>query len=150
MFSDYVRFLNVSLPAGSVTDTAVAAGIDHAKLTHVHAYSGYEANPAASTLPIHIARNAGEIVAFKVALLDALPTSTRVLSVDLKVDGTTVLSATVDFDTSSVLDTVETGVLVGSPTVSPDDVVSVVLTYAGTGTDPDGLLFTVYISEAGM
>lgn len=146
---------SIRMPAGSVTDDGVAAGADisAAKLVHRHNAVWQQPNTAATaeTRTIHVVRVAGiisEILAGSIAA--AIGDST--VTIDVKKNGTSVLSSAIVLDNSNTARVPELGTINTSvDDVVADDWLEVVITIsAGTGTLPTGVFVQVLIEEDGV
>ena len=139
-----------TLSAGDVTDAAIATTttIDADKLEHVHKPgSNFDlaigATPVAREEIVYVAKNAATIRSFH-ALLNDTGTSTDV-DFDVKVNGTTALSSTVNVTHSDSDRAVKDGTL-NTTSLSADDVVSVELTVTSS-TGAQGPFCWVEIEE---
>ena len=152
-------FTNLSMQAGAVGDTeiAAAAGIQAMKLQHQHALQYNQADGAAivaAIMPIHVVRGvAATIVAVQVSCVDAPSGGTIGFNVDLKKAnvGTpapaSVLNAMISYSATQTDCEVEVGV-VDLPTLAAGDTLLVVVAIdAGTGTQGEGLIVTVTLRE---
>jgi hypothetical protein len=141
---------SMSLPTGSVSDTHVAAnaGIDADKLEHNRfAGSNFDlaigATPVAREEIVWVAQNAGTIRGFH-ALLNVTGSTTDV-DFDLKKNGTTVLSATINVINTDADRLVKDGTLSVTSFVA-DDVFSMELTVT-TSTGAQGPFAFAYFDE---
>lgn len=128
----------IQMPSGAITNDNISgdsgAEIDADKLQHVYkpgtnfdlAIGG---TPATREEIVFVASTAGTIRAFH-ALLNDTGTSTSV-SFDLKVNGSSVLSATVDI-THSTSDRDVVDGTISSPSLAVGDVVSIAMTATST------------------
>lgn len=124
-------------PNSCITNAAVlaGAGIDASKLDHHHAKHGSLAGSAVDgNHAIHAVCGAtATAIAFKAWCITPA-TGSSTCTVDLKKNGTSVLSAVITLDSSSVARTVEEGVITTASAVA-GDVYEVVLTATQAGTD---------------
>lgn len=144
----------ISLPNGSVTSNSVLAGsnIDADKLEHRQWVMFAQPNTAAAaeTRPVFVARGVGLITEIRVgSIAKAIGDST--VTVDVKKNGTSVLTAPV------VLDNANTARLTEAASIdsAQDDLASgdwlevVVTASAGTGTLPTGLAVQITVDHNG-
>lgn len=134
---------------GSVTNASVAAAaaIQASKLEHqLHLTYGQSGTAASATIPIHCGYGAGTIVSIK-AFSVAAAVGVATVVIDLKKNGTTVLSSTITLDNANTAYVPEAGSL-STTTFNADDVLTLVITAtAGGGTLPTGLGVTVILRE---
>lgn len=148
---------SMKIPASAVTDASVApgAGLAATKLQHRYqpVYSqGIAANAATAEEVIHVAKAAGVVNYFGVALHvapDTAPGSSgRTATFDLKKNGTTVLSGTVQLDNANTARTLEDGTISVGP-FAAGDVFTVSVTAAGSsGTHAIGVFAIAQFDEA--
>lgn len=141
----------LSLGTGSVLNEMIsdATEIDADKLEHIHVMGtnfdlAIGSTPAAREEIVFVASGAGTIRQFS-CLLNDTGTSTDV-TFDLKVNGTTVLSAGVQITHSDADGTVKTGTI-SSPTLAADDIVSISLAVTSS-TGAQGPFAQVHIDES--
>lgn len=141
----------LSPPAGSITNAAVAAlaGVSASKLQHQHRVPWSQANvtAAAETRVVYVCHGTtGTVLAFVAgSIAKAVGDSTA--TIDLKKNGTTVLSAPIVLDNANTARVVEAGT-VSVPALVAGDVLEVVVTVsAGSGTLPTGLFAAVTLEE---
>jgi hypothetical protein len=147
----------LALPAGSLTNSHIAAGADIAtsKLVHRHVLNYHQASGAAmadATVPLFIGRyTTGLLVAVEAAILvAAVGDSTVTIDLQKSTGGgafATVLTATIDIDSTTVVRTVLAGTLDSTSFTAGDIYQLVIDATAGTGTLPQGLNVTVTIDE---
>ncbi len=143
----------IGLPAGSVGDTQVTAtsplGVDKTthqiNKTYSQAHGAVVADDTGSL--IHIAGNTGVVQSVKVAVR-VIPIGAATVTVDLKKNGTTVLTGVVTIDNANVAYTAEGGVITTPGYVAGDFFEVVVDATAGGGTLPQGLGVEVVFREA--
>ena len=147
-----LRAGSMALGANAVGDTEFKAAdplaADKQEHQHVARYTQPSGTAAvAATEVAHHAHGAGELVAVYVgSVVKATGDSTA--TVDVKKNGTTVLSGTVVLDNANSNYVAEAGA-VASPTYAAGDVFTVVVTVsAGTGTLPQGLYVSLVLREA--
>lgn len=126
----------LTAPAGSLTNAmiAAAAGIDASKLDSHRNVPAYVAGtPTSSVILAYRVPSTGTITSFWAGCI-TVPTGSATCAVNLKKNGTTCLSATVDLDSSSVAYTSEEGTLTVTSVVE-DDILTVELTVTTPGSD---------------
>jgi hypothetical protein len=152
-FNGIVRFTNdVSMPTGSLGNREIDSTdpISEAKLEHIVNYVyRTDAAPANGTYGIgHITKAYSDITRVCVSTFGAIPSSGGSYEVDVKVNGTTILTAVVDMDDTSVLNTIYDGTLAaGASNLSGDKSLTVVITNV-TGTPGTGLHVTVETKQS--
>lgn len=140
-------------PAGSVTSASIKtdAGVESTKLQHRFQPTCAQPNTAAAdeTRVAHVVYGAtGSIVAFSAGSI-AKAVGDATCTVDLKVNGTSVLSAPITLDNANTNRVAEAGT-VTTPALVAGDVVEVVIDGTiGTGTLPTGVFACVTLTEAG-
>lgn len=149
-FSGEVSFRTVNFPAGSLTNAGVAsaAAIAAGKLEHQYrATFGQSGAAANATQVIYECRGAtGTIKSFRAgAIVKAVGDST--VSVDLKKNGTTVLSAPISLASTDTNRVSKAGTLSVTTLVQGDVLEVVVTTAVGTGTLPSGLFAPLTVNE---
>ena len=143
-FTGAVQFgSTVTLPSGAIGNSQIAssAAIDATKLQHQHARGLAQAHgtaAAAERRAIHRAKGAGTLTEFKAGpTVAAVGDST--VTVDLRKNGTTVLSGTISITSATAAFASVTG-SISSASYAAGDVFEVVITVsAGTGTLPQGV-----------
>ena len=134
---------NFSFSAGTVTDTSVAAaaGIGATKLQHSHE-QGYAqesaTNAATESRVVFKASGAGTVNAF-VAGAVVLLTGNDTCTIDLKKNGTTVLSAPIALSSSDTSRVAKTGTVTSAAFVAGDVFEVVITATHNTGTLPKGV-----------
>lgn len=149
--------VSFSPPAGSIPKAAIpaAAGIEASKLVR-HQSIDVElcapgSNIAAITKLIHIARAAGTLMSFEVAITGAM-TGDRTVTIDLQRSTAggafaTVLTATLGLSSSTVVRTA-TAATILTTAVADGDIYQIVVTVGGsTGTQPQGLIATLHLEQ---
>jgi hypothetical protein len=137
--------------AGSVGNTSIAAlaGIDAAKLEHRHQRTYAQPNTAATTetRALHVCYGAtGTILAFRAgSIAKAVGDST--VTVDLRKNGSTVLSAVIQLDSGNTNRVVEAGTVNTAGIVAGDLLEVVITATIGTGTLPTGVYCQVVLDE---
>lgn len=153
--TNIVGTLNV--PAGSITAAGIAAGanIETTKTVHRHAVNYSQASGASvasATVPIYIARGTTvTLQAIEVAILVAAAGAATV-TIDLqKSTGggafATVLTGTIDIDSSTTVRTAVVGTLNTTGGTDGDIWQLVITATAGGGTLPQGLIVTLTLDE---
>jgi hypothetical protein len=141
----------VNLGAGVVADANVVAGadIDAAKLNHLHTERYAQPNTTATTETrvLHVAKGAGTVVAFSAGSIVANLT-TATVTVDLKKNGTTVLSGVITLDNANVAYTPEAGTISVAPYVAGDVFTVVITATASGGTLATGAYCSASFDEA--
>lgn len=148
----------IAIPAGSLTDDAIAANAAIAAAKLVQEITGKAAqnggaDVAAATVPIHAAYKAGTVVGFRVALLAAPTGGDKAFTVDLKKSTgggafATILSAVVTIDNSKANNTTYSGT-VSSGAYSAGDIFQVVIAVSGsTGSQGQGVIAEAIFHEA--
>lgn len=143
----------MTLPNNSVGSDQVTSSspINADKVIHQYApcWSQPNTTATAETRVIHVARGPGTIEAFRAGSI-AKCVGDSTVTVDLKKNGTTVLSAVITLDSGNTNRVVEAGTLSGSPTVVAGDVLEVVIAIsAGTGTLATGVFCQAIVREQG-
>lgn len=151
-FTGACRFsLQPTFPDGGVTNAKVAAGaaIAASKLVHQHRINYSQPNTTATAVTQVIYRCYGatgtikEIAAGSIGIAVGAATVT----VDVKKNGTTVLSGVITLDSGNTARVAELGT-VSVPALAAGDVLEVVTTAtAGGGTIPTGLFVSVTVEE---
>ena len=135
----------VTLPSGVVLNAQVAsnAGINATKIITRLQIPFYipgkysDDAPIAKTWPLHVMHAAGTTVAFKAGSVTA-DTSTGVLTVDLKKNGTTVLGAVITLDNGNTDMVVEAGSITDA-TLSAGDLLEITTIVSVAIVDMAGL-----------
>ena len=144
---------SLTLPSGSVVSDSVQAGanLNADKLEQREYVSHAQPNSAATTetRTLFVARRAGtvnEVIAGSIA--KAIGDST--VTVDVKKNGTTILSSVITLDNANTARVAEVGTLSGSGAFVADDWFEVVITATvGTGTLPTGVFAQMEIDTNG-
>lgn len=140
------------VPSNAIGDAqmATARPIDVDK--QIHQYSKQVTQPHGTSAvdyrgSIHSAYGAGEILAFQ-AKVSVIPVGAATVTVDLRKNGTTVLSGVITLDSSSVAFVAEDATL-STPTYAAGDELEVVVNETtGGGTPPQGLSILLIVAEA--
>lgn len=143
---------DLNAPASSITNAAIdsAAGIEATKLEHQYqpVYAqGSGTTAAAATETLYVAYGAGTLIAFRAGSVVA-NVGAATCTVDLKKNGTTMLSAVITLDSANTARVVEAATL-SVTSIAAGDVLEVVVTAsAGGGTLATGLFCQAIIREA--
>lgn len=138
-----------SITPGTIlnADIAAGAGVVATKIQHQHELTFAQPNTAATaeTKVVHVVKGAtGTIVAFRAGSIVAA-TSTGVATVNLKKNGTTVLSAVITLDNANTAYIVEEGTI-SVPALAAGDVLTVEVAVSSTVL-PTGLFAQVVLRE---
>lgn len=148
----------MSIPAGTISNDAVAAGaaIAATKLEHQFALYYQQAvgsNVAAATVGLHVCRGTtGEIVSVEAALIGQVPDGNRTAVVDLKKSTgggafASVLAAAITLDSANTIRVAEAGT-VSSADLVDGDILQIAVTLGGDADlHPQGLIVTVNLRE---
>jgi hypothetical protein len=142
---------SITLPASSVEadDIEANAGIEYTKLEHEHRAGYAQANTAAAdeTRAVAVIRGTtGTLLSFKAGSI-AKAVGDATCTVDLKKNGTTVLSGVITLDSGNTNRVSEAGTL-SVTTLAADDLLEVVIDGTiGTGTLPTGVYCEVRWAE---
>ena len=139
-----------SLPAG-ITNAMVAAGaaIDQSKLQHQHRIVHHQPNSAATSETLPVFRCYGTTATLiEVAVGSiAIAVGAATVTVDIKKNGTTVLSAVVTLDTGNTAYVGELASISVPGMVAGDVLTAVIVATAGGGTLPTGVYIALTIKE---
>ncbi|HUW30714.1 MAG TPA: hypothetical protein VM223_03815 [Planctomycetota bacterium] len=143
----------LSIPAGTILDAAVNANADIgvAKVRHLHSMTyGANGSAASVTIPIHCSYAAGTIKAVKAGSIVACIGDSTV-TVDVKKNGTSVLTGVITLDSDNTARIAEDGTLdTGQVTLAADDLLEIVIVATvGTGTLATGPFVDVVVEELG-
>lgn len=139
-----VASTTLTIPASTVADTAVSATADIAatKVRHVHRVTYGQASGSASasaTQPVHVVHGTtSTLVAFKAGSVTACA-GAATITVDLKKNGTSVLSSVITLDNANTARVVEAGTVTTSTGTAGDVYEIVVVATAGGGTLGNGV-----------
>lgn len=137
-------------PTGCITNDAVvaAAGIVATKLQIQYNKTYFKAGTAASeTAPMHEAYAAGTVIAVKAGSV-AIAVGAATVVVDIKKNGTTILTGTFQLDNGNTAYVSEAGTISVASYVAGDVFTAVIVATAGGGTIPTGLWITLVLREA--
>lgn len=140
-----------SPPASCITDAAVAAAanIDADKLQHRFRVTFNQIHGSVATTerrPVYCARTTGVVYSIKAGSVVAC-SGAATITVDLKKNGTTMLTGVITLDNANTAYIVESGTLSVTSLVAGDMLEIVVVATAGGGTLGQGLFVTVDIDE---
>jgi hypothetical protein len=151
-FQDDVSFGgDVSFPSGSIgnTDIEASAGVDASKLEHLHRIIYAQPNTAATSVTQIVYQCLGttgttlEVRAGSIAIAVGAATVT----VDVKKNGTTILSGVITLDTGNTNRVSESGTI-SVPSLVDGDVLEIVtVATAGGGTLPTGVWVAINVAE---
>lgn len=139
------------LPASSIGDSQVnpASPITSAKLLHRHAVTEAQAHGSASAARrtvVRVAHGDGEVVAVRAGVSVAC-IGDSTITVDVKKNGTTILSGTIQVDSGDAAFAKVAGTITDADYVAGDVFETVVTVAAGTGTLGQGLFVDVVFDE---
>jgi hypothetical protein len=147
------RFMGaMAIPAGTVGDTecGIANPITATKLQHQYEKHGGQAQGATivtRTEAAHVAYAAGTVVGLQAMMTGVANAGAATVTVDVKKNGTSILSALASFGTDAIR-TLKTGT-VSTPTYSAGDLLEIVTTAtAGGGTVGQGLAWSLILRES--
>lgn len=142
----------ISLPANSVNNASIvaSAGVSASKVQqqrNIQYGQVIGSAAAAANIPVFRCNGVtGEIKSVKASLV-TIPSGDKTVTVDVKKNGTTVLSSTIQLDSGNTTLVAEAGTL-SVTSLAAGDILTVVVTTGGsTGTNPDGLLVNVVVEE---
>lgn len=143
---------SLDIPDGIIVnaDVSSSAAIETTKLRHRHVAQWQQPNTTATTetRPIHVVRYAGTIMEFVAGTIVAC-IGAATITIDLKKNGTSVLTTILTLDNANTARVVEAAVLNSSLTavVASDWLEIVITATAGGGTIGTGLFCEVVIDE---
>lgn len=125
------------------------AQIDSDKVVHRHRphYSQVNAAAFAATVVLFHAIRAGVLYNVRAGSIVAA-TGNSTVTIDIRKNGTTMLTAPFVLDNANTAYVAEAGSLAGSAIAAGDTITAVITISAGTGTLPTGLFVTVELDEA--
>ena len=138
------------LPASTVTaaNIVAAAGIEATKLQHQYEpFYSQVGNAAAATSILHIVRGATATVQAVRAVIVGAAVGDSTATIDVKKNGTTIISAPVVIDNANAAYTLEAGTVTVPAGVAGDVYTAVVTVSPGSGTPPTGLSVQLVIRE---
>ncbi len=145
-------------PAGGITGAMIAtfAAIPASSVIHhfaAHYHQNPGANAVAETTDVHIAQAAGTVKSFQAALTGVVPSVDRTVTLDLQRSTgggafATVLSAVITLSTSNTI-RVAVAATISSAAYVAGDVFRVIAALAGSsGTNPQGVIATLFLQES--
>lgn len=150
-YAGEVKLADVDLPASCVSNSHIdsSAAIAASKLQHQHPVHWQQPNTAATTETRVIYRCYGAtgtiLGVYAGSIAKAVGDST--VTVDVKKNGTTILTGVITLDNANTNRVAEAGTL-SVTTLAAGDVLEVVITATvGTGTLPTGVFATVTVKE---
>jgi hypothetical protein len=140
----------VTLPSKVVSNNNIAeqAGIDATKVIQQHRVELQRAVPAVEEATVHLANAQGAIVQFSASCRTA-PASGKSYKVDLEVNGTSVLTAPLEF-TNSTTPLARQIATLDEAAYAAEDIFSVVITSSTGGTLGTDLLCDLILRELPM
>ena len=141
-----------SLTPGTVQDAdlAASANLDPTKMRHQYCPVFAQANSAAASdtgRVIHVVKGTtGTVVAFRAGSIVAA-TGNATVTIDLKKNGTTMLSAVITLDSGNTAYILEEGTLSVTAVVAGDVLTLVIVATVGTGALPTGLFAEAVVRE---
>lgn len=140
-----------ALPANTITaqtQIAAAIGIAYTKVQQLRREMIFQAGTAASaSIPIMRGYGAtGTVLAVNVGSI-AIAVGAATVTVDIKKNGTTILSAVVQLDSGNTARVTEGGTITVPSYVAGDFFEAVIVATAGGGTIPTGLFVEMIASE---
>lgn len=144
-------FTTITLPGSTVGNSQIlaGAGIEAEKLEHHHSITENQPNSAATTETrvIHSVYGAtGDVLAFEAGSIVAA-TGNATVTLDLKKNGTTILTGVVTLDSGNTAYIVEAGSIDTAPVVDGDVLEVVIVATIGTGALPTGLFYNLRLNE---
>ena len=125
---------------------AADAGLEASKLEHrFMRYLNQDDTVVAVTIPIQVARGAG--VVKKVEAGSIVVCTTGSVTIDVKKNGTTVLTSVITLDDGNAVRVMEAGTIAGDGSYLADDFFEVVVAIVSSG-DLEGLCIQVEFDEA--
>lgn len=145
----------LTIPSGTVTNAGVAAGadIDITKVRHLHNKTWGQPNSASTTETrvMHVASLPGQVLSVKAGSI-AIAIGNSTVTVDVKKNGTSVLTAVITLDNTNTARVAEAGTISGSQDdlVAGDILETVITATIGTGTLPTGVFVNIEVDEDGV
>lgn len=140
----------LDIPANTVIDDDVSGSADIAaeKLEHYHQKTYSQANTAAAdeTRMLHVAMAAGEVLAFEAGSI-AKAVGDATCTVDLKKNGSSILSAVITLDNANTNRVTEAATIASAAYVDGDVFEVVIDGTIGTGTLPTGVFCCAKFQE---
>ena len=142
----------LTIPAGSVRNASIEedAEIEATKLEHKYepVFAQPNTTATAETRAVHLVHGAtGEVLAFKAGSIAAC-IGDSTITVDLKKNGSSILTSVITLDSSNTNRVAEAGTISGSGAIAVGDLLEVVVAVsAGTGTLGTGVFASVELTE---
>jgi len=143
---------SITLPAGTVTNAGVAAaaGISASKLEHQHQITLAQDNGSAATAQtrvVHVVYGATGTLQSIQAGCETACIGDSTIDVDVHVNGSSVLTATIELSSSESAYELVAGTF-SDDDLTADDVIEIVITVtAGTGTLGEGVFANLVLTE---
>lgn len=140
-------------PAGSIDDADIGSNADVSATKIEHRYHGYlrqSGTAVASTQVLHIVRGATATLELVDALSIVACTGDATITIDVKKNGTTVLSASIVLDNGNAARVPESGTLSVVSAVQNDVLEAAVTVNAGSGALGTGLCVRLVVREKGQ
>jgi hypothetical protein len=140
---------SIDIPAASIGDDEISPTAAIAASKQVHrVYAKYQQSGTAvtATALLHTAYAAGTALAVAITTL-TVAVGAATVTIDVKKNGTTILSGIVTLDTGNVAYVAETGTISVPSYATGDTYSAVVVATAGGGTLPTGLLVELILNE---
>jgi hypothetical protein len=150
-FNGNVGMKTLSPPAGCITNAAIEAlaGIDATKVDHQHrmVYSQPNTTATSETRMLFVCYGAtGTVIAFRAgSIVAALTTAT--VTLDLKKNGTSILTGVITLDNANTARVVEAATISSASLVTGDVLEVVITATAGGGTLPTGVFCSLTVNE---
>jgi len=138
--------------ASSITNASIiaAAGIDATKVDHQHRLVFHQPNTTATAetrVIYHCYGATGSVIAIYAGSI-AIAVGAATVTVDLKKNGSSILTGVITLNSSNTARVAVAGTLTGSTSLVAGDVLEVVTTAtAGGGTIPTGLFVAITVNE---
>ena len=150
-FKGSVTMRSVTLPDGCVDDDAIeaSAGVDADKLEHQHRRGWSQPNTTATseTRVLHVVHGAtGSVVAFEAGSTVA-NIGAATVTLDLKKNGTSILTSVITLDNANTAYVVEAGAIATASLVDGDVLTVVIVATAGGGTLATGVFCSLTVRE---
>jgi hypothetical protein len=146
-----VSFTAITLPSSSIANGHIVAGagIEAEKLEHLHSITGNQPNSAATTETRVIFNTwgaTGDVIAFEAGSIVAA-IGDSVVTLDLKKNGTTILTGLLTLDNANTPYVAEAAAIDTAGLVDGDVLTVVIVATIGTGTLPTGLFYNFRVNE---
>lgn len=145
-----LRAKEMDIPAGTVEASDVAAATQFAADNQIERHnivlSQPNSNATAETRVIHSAYKPGTVMAFAAGSIVAA-TGDSTVTIDLKKNGVSVLSAPIVLNNANTADVPEAAIISVGPYTSDDTFTIVQTVSAGSGDLPDGVFWRLVVEE---